>query len=863
MDVPQGTTPLMQQYSRIKAEYPDLLLFFQVGDFYELFYHDAKTAASFLGIALTKRGKTNGIDIPLCGVPVSAIDHYLHKLIKGGYKVALCEQLEEPRPGTVVRRGVTRVLTPGMLTQEHLLNDKSSSYLCSLIPMPDGCGLLFGEFLTAQLFATYIPCAAQRSLDSEISRFFPDEIIVPEIGMPSAITDLKARGYCISPFKMNRVELEDDFNAWLQLQFTADMIRAIAMQEALRLAFFYFYAYVRRNNEGALVAFKSINFYAAEDFLQIDRMTQHNLELVSNAHDGLQTATIFTSIDGAVTSMGSRMIKKWLLRPLINHEAIVQRQEVVQLFVQEVVLQKKVRDLFSYIGDLERIIGRILISRAPKHDYIALKKGLEYVPHIKQELQVHTVLLPLLRIIDHHIGAFGQLYELLERSLCDEQSVDWIIRSGYNVELDAMRSLIAQGSQEMLVLEKSEQEKTGINSLKVRYNSVHGYYIEMTKLGSATAPVHYKRLQSLVGKERYTTTELELLALRIESAKNEITAQENALFEEVKKGVAIYATALRKLSHGLAHLDALSGLAQIAYEYGYTKPTLNQERIIDIRAGRHPVVERHTNGHFIANDVLLDDTQSTWIITGPNMGGKSTFLRQVASICILAHMGSFVPAKSANIALLDRVFTRIGAGDNVAGGKSTFLVEMEETAAICNYATAHSLVILDEVGRGTSTIDGRAIAQAVIEYLARQNGPRVLFATHYHELTSLHQKNSAIVPYYAASTKTAAGILFLYKIVRGVADGSFGIEVAKLADLPAEIIERAYELVQHYDDQHLSLIPDKERVATFSTAQLRPLVQPMNNSAILAEELRAIDLNNLTPLAAFAWLQKLQEKVKG
>lgn len=862
-------TPLMQQYHTIKAQYQDTLLLFQVGDFYELFFDDAKQAASFLGIALTKRGKANGQDIPLCGVPIHVLDHYLHKLVKGGYKVALCDQLEEARPGTVVRRGVTRVLTPGTLTQPQLLDDKSASYLCSYVPMHNGYGLLFAELLTAQLFATYLPLGSERSLENELARFFPDEIIVPKATASLSVSHFKKLGYTVSPFEVDqqREHLEYEYTAWLHTQFNQETVDAFAQQEALRLAFFYFYAYIKRNNEAAIASFKSVQLYKPEDFLQIDRMTQHNLELVHNLQDNSHANTLFWVLDGAATPMGSRMIKKWLARPLINHEAIVQRQEVIAWLVQEISEHKKLQDTCASLGDIERVIGRIVLHRAHLHDFRALKDALAYIPRIRQLINNATESMPLMQVISQHIDDFTQLHTLLSAAINEDALNDWTIKAGFDAELDAMRALIIHGGQEIIGLERAEQKATGIASLKVRYNEIHGYYIETTKLGAAQVPSHYKRLQSLVGKERFTTAALELLQQNIERAKKEVNHKEVQLFDAIKKEIAKYYTRLRKLAHGLAHLDALNGLAQIAAHYGYVQPIFNTQGLIDIKQGRHPVVERQESARFIPNDTLLNDQQTMWIITGPNMGGKSTYLRQVALICIMAHIGSFVPAQSANIALLDRIFTRIGAGDNVAGGKSTFLTEMEETALICTQATKASLVILDEVGRGTSTIDGLSIAQAVVEYLV--GGPRCLFATHYHELTQLSTVHPTIASYYAASTKTKDGILFLYTMVRGVADGSFGIEVAKLAKLPLTIVSRAYDLMAHHNklhqksqDHQLLTVTRQGPSEQFlqELEQLRAKLTSLDKQyARLIELCSRADSDNLTPRQALELVWQLKE----
>jgi len=788
----------MQQYHDIKSEYADTLLLFQVGDFYELFYEDAKKASSFLGIALTARGKNKDEPIPLCGVPVHARSHYIAKLIKGGFKVALCDQLDKPRPGTVVKRGVTQVLTPATLTDSALLDEKSASYLLSLFPMEGAWGVVFGELLTAQLFATVLPANAEKILESELIRFFPDEIVMPNTPAGIALqASLKKLGYFTTMLDIVCADEQPAVDAWMTAQFRPTTIEVVHSQKSLECALTYFYAYMRRNQASALAQFRTVHMYKPEDFLLLDASTQRNLELIKNVHDGSSKFTLFSVLDRACTPMGSRMIKKWLLRPLIKQEAIEQRYDAVELLVRQVALCQELQEYVKAVGDVERVIGRVALGCAHIHDYLALLRALHLVPAITTIIHAQRHIL-LFEVIAQHIADFAVLQQLLSAAINDDGSKDYIIKTGFDARLDGMRVLIDDAHQKMMQMELEQQQETGISSLKIRYNQVFGYYIEITKANLHLVPPHYVRHQTLAGKERFMTPALQLLQHEIERARAEIEQVEKEVFARVKQDVLTYTTQLRKLAHALAHLDALLGLSVVAYNNGYVRPVItDQNHDIQIIGGRHPVVEAQHENRFIANDTLLNDEQSTWIITGPNMGGKSTYLRQVALITILGQMGSFVPAKQAFLAIVDRVFTRIGAGDNLAGGKSTFLIEMEETAAICAHATRRSLVILDEVGRGTSTFDGLAIAQAVVEYIHTHIHARCLFATHYHELTQLQCTYPGIVSYFAASKKTADGIIFLYALMRGVADGSFGVQVAKLAQLPPMVVARAQELVGH------------------------------------------------------------------
>ena len=828
-----GATPLMKQYFSIKQEYPDGLLFFQVGDFYELFFDDAKQASVFLGIALTKRGQHNGEPIPLCGVPVHALDHYLTKLIRGGFRVILCDQLEEATPGKVVTRGVTKVLTPGTLTDSKLLQDKSASYLFSFFPQEDRWGLLFGEILTAQLFATVLPAQSEKVLESELMRFIPDEIILPQssLGMRFA-TLFKKYGY---PTSMSTGIEHTDISAWMSAQFASDKVAYIMQQKSLHAALHHFYAYLYKNQKEALDQFKQLHIYEPEDFLLLDAPTQRNLEIVKNNQDGSGKHTLFSVLDRATTPMGSRMIKKWLLRPLVKHSAIEQRLDAVGCLIKHMHITERIAQECTGLGDLERIVGRIALTRAHLHDYIAIRLALNIIPTIKQLLFSLSESV-LLQQAARSITDFATLEQLLGAAFNDNVHHEWIIKEGFDQQLDTLRSLVMQVDEYIIALEKKEQERTGISSLKIRYNNVHGYYIEITKANLDAVPADYIRQQTLVGRERFMTQELQELQLRVIRARNEIAEVEKKVFERVKEEIVQYVGNLRKMTQILAHIDALIGFAKTAYDHAYVRPAIMSNRDIIIHEGRHPVVEQSMSNRFIPNNTLLTDTESVWIVTGPNMGGKSTYLRQVALITIMAHCGSFVPATSASIPLLDRVFTRIGSGDNLVDGKSTFLVEMEETASICTTATNRSLVILDEVGRGTSTFDGLALAQAVVEYIYNYVQARCLFATHYHELTLLQDTYPGIASYYAASKKTDDGIIFLYSIINGIADGSFGIEVAKLAQVPLPVIQRAQDILTT-----LTMIEQSKASAISKAVNQQPIDDGMEilkkENSILKEQL--------------------------
>jgi len=841
----------MEQYFTIREKYPDTLLFFQVGDFFELFFEHAQAAAAVLGIALTKRGTHDGEPIPLCGVPLHALDHHLFKLVKAGYHVAICEQLENPKPGSIVKRGVTQVLTPGTLTDTKLLDDKRASFLCSCFISHETIVLVFAELLTGQLHATLIKGDDVRAVETQLYRYMPDEIILHgerSLGMWQKW--LKQQGFRISS---PVVVIDNSFGDWLQ-KFPDKQQEVVKKSAVMHVALEQLYLYLNKNQSGALDHFRSCTFYRVNDFLVIDAATQRNLELVRNMHDGTAMHTLFSILDRSVTAMGARTIKKWLLSPLINKKHIEHRLDAVETFVADIGLTQKLVEILHDLGDVERIVGRIALQRAQLYDYVHLKCALGAAPKIKAYLKKCDKS-KLLQRIDEAIVNFLLLHQLLDASLNDDTSKDWIIKRGFDHQLDELRDVLLHAHDKVIELEKREQEETGIGSLKVRYNQVHGYYIELTKANLHLVPDRYARRQTLVSKERFTTPELTELEHQLTKARTEISAIEQRVYERVKNEVYAEINALRNYAYALANVDASIGLALTAYDKGYVRPVIHEEGDINIKDGKHPVVGSALGTDFISNDTQITDEQKLWILTGPNMGGKSTYLRQVALICLLAHCGSFVPAAHADIPILDRIFTRVGAGDNLAEGKSTFLVEMEETATICLQATEKSLVILDEVGRGTSTYDGLAIAQAVVEYLHHTVKASCLFATHYHELTQLEGELPGIINYYAASKQRSAGILFLHKIIPGVAAGSFGLEVAKLAKLPDSLVKRAAEVLQELTKHQTHYVPAHNVPAQ---QELVPVELSSQDKEVI-EELRKIDMENITPRQAHELLWKIKE----
>lgn len=867
----QATTPLMMQYQAIKRNFPDALLLFQVGDFYEFFYDDAKKAAAFLAITLTARGKNNGDPIPLCGVPVHAAEFYIAKLVKGGFKVALCNQLEPATPGRVVERGVAQVFTPGTLTDAKLLDEKSASYLFSFFPVQNQWGLLFAELMTAQLFATVLPAIADKTLQAELGRFCPDEIIIPSHKYAALFESYFSKlGFYTTTSNYDAVKCQEA-QLWVQQQFSPDMQLHIKKYDVVESALNLFHGYIKKNQEASLPLFNQFTLYQPEDFLMIDAATQRNLELVKNMHDGSRKNSLYEHLDHAITAMGSRTIKKWIVRPLVKKETIVARQEVIQKFVNDIILAHAVKKNLAEIGDLERIVGRIMLRRATLHDFNALAHALTVIPFLRSEL-LQCFDSPILQRYAQQLGSFSELHGLLAMAFNTDTAREWTIKAGFNQQLDHLRTLIDSQTVILNQLEQREQQKTGISSLKVRYNHIHGYYIEITKANSHLIPDYFIRSQSLVGKDRFTTVELKSIEAEVLIAKNQIDQLEREIFEQVKRDVMQYGSDLRKLAFVLAHLDALFGLSQVAYQLGYVRPRIGEGAGIEINNGKHPIIARELAHRFIANSTFLTQENYFWVITGPNMGGKSTYLRQVALITLMAQIGSFVPADSATISIRDRIFTRVGAGDNVAEGKSTFLIEMEETAIICEQATENSLIILDELGRGTSTFDGLAIAQAVVEYLYSSVKAPCLFATHYHELTALKEDLPALECHYAASKRMAEGILLLHKIEKGVADGSFGVEVAKFAGLPHTVIRRAQEildLLERSETSHTNIHNNKPKFISQDCDIVREnkrlldriiqLEQALLSSKRILTFIETVDYNDLSPKKAFDILWQIKE----
>lgn len=839
-------TPLMLQYDGIKKGYQDTLLFFQVGDFYELFYDDAITVSRALGITLTSRGKSKeGLSIPLCGVPVHTVEFHIKKLLDQGFKIALCDQIGEAQPKGVIQRTVVRVFTPGTLIDTPLLQEKKPSYLLSVAEINESLGFVVTELLMGTIQCTLFQQTDSKIFEAELARFSPDEIVISDMLLEKFLF-LKEQNFFVSPYVCTTTNMLE----WLEKRkiVLPDRCKELPVYSALE----QLYSYLQYTNPQSLSQSYTISYYVPDEYLAVDATTQVNLGLFSSSREKKQS--LFDVLDSCVTPMGSRMLKKFLLSPLKLQHAIERRLRIVDYFFQNYSILLSLRNLLSKIGDFERIIGRIALNRASLLDYQSLKHILIHIrpffdfitPICRQESIVSTA--RLLQCYDLY-----KLYEFLDQALHNESTTEYFIRHGYNKVLDELRNYANDTRKNIIELEREEQRLTGISSLKIRHNHIHGYSIEVTQANVHKIPKTYKRLQSLTGKERYINDALQELGKKIEYANQNLLLLEQEIFEQVKTETLSYLPLLRQLSFLFSYFDVVTTHAYNAHQYSYVMPQINNDGIISITSGRHPIIERLVSHQFVSNSVHLNNEQFLIVLTGPNMGGKSTYLRQSALICLMAHIGSFVPAKNANIMVLDRIFTRIGAGDNLAEGKSTFLVEMEEVATICKYASSKSLVILDEVGRGTGTREGVAIAQAILEYLCATTKPRCLFATHYQELAKLEQIFDAITAYCVESRNEKESLVFLYTVIRGIAPSSFGVEVAKIAQLPAEIIQRARAILEtdtmYYQDNNQSSC---EKVFQFKN----------KNKTLTSryEFLDEINLDTITPKQALDLLFRLNNQ---
>ncbi len=862
-------TPMMEQYFRLKELHRDALLFFRLGDFYEMFYEDARAAAPVLDIALTSRQK-----VPMCGVPYHAVGSYLPKLLRAGFKVAVCEQVEDPKAAKgVVRREVVKVLTPGTAVEIETEEAKESVFIVSLALADDGWGMALLDLAAGEVRTLEGDWAEARLLADEIFKAAPKEVLYPEgaedalrrvlaVDGPAAATLSPAEGWLFDPPQAARVVLEH-FGAKSLAGFgLEDKPRAVAAAGAL-------VAYVKRVRRDSLALVHRVSYLSAAGHLVLDATTVRNLELVRNLRDGRAKGTLLDVIDFTVTAAGGRLLRSWLLRPLRDVGAIAARQDAVAEALGATIARRELRETLKGVLDLERLVGKIALAAAHPRDLVALKRSLAPLPHVERELAAFSA--GLFRETAGRWDNAADVAALVDRAILDEPAFllteGGIVRDGWNAELDDLRAVSRSGKGFIAQLESRERERTGIGSLKVRYNKVFGYYIEVTKPNLPQVPADYMRKQTLVNSERFLTPELKEYEEKVLHAEERIGLLEQRLFLEVREAVARETRRLQAIAADLAALDVLLALAECAARRSYVRPVVDEGDALRIEAGRHPVIETSQAEPFIPNDLELDAAENQiLIITGPNMGGKSTFLRQAALIVLLGQMGSFVPAKAATIGLVDRIFTRIGAMDFLSVGQSTFMVEMLETAAILHNATARSLILLDEVGRGTSTFDGLSIAWAVAERLHEREGvrPKTLFATHYHELTELALTLPRIKNHHVSVREWKDEVVFLRRILPGPSDRSYGIHVAKLAGIPRDVIDRAREILfnlekRELDETGLPRLAGRGRPAG-DRSQLLLFAEDRELALLreLREEIEALDPASLTPLEALNVLAGLK-----
>mgnify|MGYP000992521675 CR=1 FL=1 len=815
MSANKDLTPMMKQYHEVKRRYPDKLVFFRLGDFYEMFYEDAVQASRDLEITLTSRNRDkSGAPIPMCGVPYHSVDGYIARLMKKGHKIAICEQVEDPRnTKKLIQREVTRVLTPGTVVEELLLEPKDHNYLCSFITTPQGVGLAFMDLSTADFLATEFlgEDAWARALD-ELTRFGPKEILLPEISGEELDRKLRAEwsdqwvaslldDWAYNRDYAERILLEHFGVASLDGFGAAGRSLALAAAGAL-------IHYLRDSQLGALGKVAELRFFEPSDFMKLDTSTVVNLELVATM-DGSRKGSLLSLLDRTRTGMGARLLKSRLLLPLLDVPELERRLDCVAAFSEAGATLGRLTELLGGILDLERLISRVCAGIANPRELVALAQSLRTAAALEPLLAEFRA--ARLEEIRAEIDPVEDACRLIEQAIADDPpssaAEPGIIRPGYSAEIDELRSIRHSGKGYIAGLEARERQGTGIASLKVKFNQVFGYFIEVTRPNLHLVPPHYIRKQTLVNSERFVTDELQAYEEKVLGAEERIAVIEKELFAGIRKAVALEGARVQATARLVGELDVYAALALSALENDYVRPTLTDGDEIEIRGGRHPVVELESRP-FIPNDLLLNcSTDQLAILTGPNMGGKSTYLRQTALIVIMAQMGSFVPAREARIGCVDRIYTRVGASDNLARGRSTFMVEMIETANILNTSTPRSLILLDEVGRGTATFDGLSLAWAIAEYLIQDSGhrPKTLFATHYHELTKLADVHPGVKNLCMAIEEAGQSIVFLRKVVPGAADRSYGIEVARLAGMPREVLARAHRILERLEKKDIDL----------------------------------------------------------
>ncbi len=855
-------TPMMVQYNEIKRQYEDCILMFRLGDFYEMFFEDAVVAAEILQITLTSRNKGAAAEAKMCGIPYHALDNYLYKLTQAGKKVALCDQVTKPDGKGIVQREVVRVVTPGTTFDEHLLDKKSNNFIACIVGVDRKWGLSFADNTTGEFKVTEIQ--SLKDLESQLMKIQASELIVSDKfleknpGVSAILNKMKTiHIFTFQYAKDAGVSLRKYFDIRSLEVFGLDG-KDLAVRSAGML-----YEYLRETQKTELKHINKISYFENSKYMPLDETCIRNLELFYTNRDAKKEGSLVWVLDQTACAMGGRMLRNWLIHPLLEKEEIDDRLSKIDIFVKDSSLLREIREELKSLYDVERLLSRLSIGSGNARDLIAMKLSLEKIPMIKEKLK------SLLGRISSRLDPLPELTSLIEKAIADEAPISLrdggMIKTGYNSELDDLRSISSEGKGFIQSLQEREIKRTGINSMKVKFNKVFGYYIEISKTNLASVPDDYIRKQTLVNAERYITPELKEYEEKVLNAEDRIKELEYDLFYKVRMEVVKEIVNLQKNARALAELDVLSNFAYIAVKNNYARPEILDENLIDIIDGRHPVVEQIGFAqNFVPNDCKMNELSSFQLITGPNMGGKSTYLRQVALTVLMAQIGCFVPAKIAKIGIVDRIFTRVGASDNLVRGQSTFMVEMQEAAYILNNASDRSLIILDEIGRGTSTYDGVSIAWAISEFIHDRICAKTLFATHYHELVDLvkklpHGLNLSV----AVRENQEEGVVFLYKIVDGGVDKSYGIEVAKLAGLSVDIVSRARGVLSQLEEKSIgNKSVNKDQINMFEKGDSRTHTAIKESDNQIYKELRDLDVNNLTPIQALEQLNSLKKKLK-
>jgi DNA mismatch repair protein MutS len=867
----QFTTPMIRQYLEIKERHRDAILFFRLGDFYEMFFEDAKVASKALNIALTSRNKGKEDSVPLCGVPYHAAQSYIDELILQGHKVAICEQVEDPKLAQdIVKREVIQIVTPGLITDGDTLSAKDNNFLLSIAKDGTKWGVSYLDISTGEFNATQV--GGLRGLEDEITRIKPKEVLIPDDLEPinrTLVENILEDSGCKC---INRIEkwVFDDSEKLILGQYKIGTIEGLGLDDkrAAVHACGAIIHYANLTQKASLGHISRPKFYSVDDFMILDSSTVKNLEIVEGAGDFKGDSSLLSVLDKTITPMGGRKIREWLLFPLLSKEKITERHEAVEEIIGKREKIQAFKEILKEFHDLERLSSKVSMARANARDLASLRDSIELVPKVKSELSGFRSGLIKKTLAD--IDELTDLKELIGRSIGDSPPLSLkeggFIREGFNKELDELRKIRKEGKTYIASLEAQEKKRTGIGSLKIGYNQVFGYYIEVTKANLVNVPAEYIRKQTLSNAERFITPELKEYEDKVLNAEERIGELEYKIFVEIRNDVAKEAARLNRTSQGLAVLDLLFNLAYVAQEFNYTRPKISDSFEIIIEEGRHPVIERLTREPFIPNDLKVNTKEDQLlVITGPNMAGKSTILRQAALIAVMAQVGSFVPASKAEIGIVDKIFTRVGARDRLTSGFSTFMVEMMETSNILHNATERSLIVLDEIGRGTSTFDGVSIAWAVAEFIHDKIGARTLFATHYHELCDLAKVKERVKNYNVAVKEWEGKVIFLRKLSKGPVNRSYGIQVAKLAGLPDSVIERAREILVNlesgeYDSVDMPKIAYRRTGKTERETNQMKLFREFDGE--ISKELNGIDINTLTPIEALTLLQRWKDKLK-